>query len=163
MIGVETRRFAEMTGALLATTHQRCPKCGKGRLIPDDAELSMRRCDACGEALPLEEIGKMHAVEGGDEGRRAICEKERRYALHMIVASELLVVAGAIWAVVSGSWATLAGAIVIAFVLLMNATVARYRAWQIEHARMFEARAPFRDYLSWEAANIAASWNRSGS
>ncbi|WP_264051530.1 MULTISPECIES: hypothetical protein [Methylobacterium] len=149
-VGPEHRRFASMTGTVLGGTHAPCPDCRRGQLVAVPDALDRRRCDdpACGAEYALAELGRTFAQEGAD--LRALAAHERRQAFTLFVAAEIIGVLAAAWAVYAHSWLTLWGALLLCIVVCATAMVSRYRAWQLEQGRMFEARAPLGAYLAAE-------------
>lgn len=149
-IGPEHRQFVAMTGSVLDTGQATCPRCRRGHLKPDPDALDMRVCDnpKCGVRLAPAEIGRALAVSGTDF--KALAAHERRQAMLLFLAAEVSCILAAAWAVYSGSWMTLFGAVMLGIVLCANAMLARYRAWQLENGRMFEARAPIGAFLAAE-------------
>lgn len=102
--------------------------------------------------MPLEALAEAALAVGAD--RAALAEQHRREATRLTISAQAGTIAASLWAVYSGSWATLWGGAAIAVVLLAMAVVARYRAWQVEHGRMFETQAPFGEFLAFEAAGL---------
>ena len=105
--------------------------------------------------MPLEALAEAALAVGAD--RAALAEQHRREATRLTISAQAGTIAASLWAVYSGSWATLWGGAAIAVVLLAMAVVARYRAWQVEHGRMFETQAPFGEFLAFEAAGLSAA------
>ncbi|MGN7126794.1 hypothetical protein [Methylorubrum thiocyanatum] len=153
-VGVEHRQLFETTGSVLGSIQAECPRCVKGRLAADPGMPELRTCDApdCGASFTIAELARSYAAAPVDVG--AIVAHERRQALLMFVAAQILVVAASAWAVWTRSWETLGGAVLLAVVICATAMVARYRAWQVETGRLFETRAPLFDFLRAEAAGL---------
>lgn len=149
-VGPEHRRFASMTGTVLGGTHASCPACRRGQLVGVPDALGLRKCDdpTCGAEFSLAELGRTYALEGADV--RDLAAHERRQAFTLFVAAEIIGVLAAAWSVYTRSWSTLWGALLLCIVVCATALVSRYRAWQLEHGRMFEARAPLGAYLAAE-------------
>lgn len=149
-VGPEHRAFAGMTGTVLGGTRTICPACRRGRLMGVPDALDRRRCDdpACGAEYALAEFGRTFALEGAD--LRALAAHERRQAVTLFVAAEIVGVLAAAWAIYAHSWLTLLGALLLCVVVCATAMVSRYRAWQFEQGRMFEARAPLGAFLAAE-------------
>ena len=149
-VGPEHRSFAAMTGTVLGGAHAACPICRRGHLRPDPAAPNLRQCDdpACRATFSLAEMGRTFAIEGADV--RDLAHESRRQALVLFLTAVLLGVLAAAWAVFAQSWLTLLGAVLLCTVVLASALVQRYRAWQLDQGRMFEARAPFGAFLASE-------------
>ncbi|WP_299592504.1 hypothetical protein [uncultured Tateyamaria sp.] len=71
---------------------------------------------------------------------------ERRF----LIASAGAVGFGFLYYFVTGYLLTLIGAVLIATMLLFNALHLRYRVWQYVHKRLYENKAPVRDWLRHE-------------
>ncbi|WP_245293446.1 hypothetical protein [Methylobacterium sp. CCH5-D2] len=153
-VGPEHRTFAGMTGTVLGGTHATCPDCRRGRLLGDPQSLDLRRCDdpKCGATYSLAELGRTFALEGTDV--RELAAHERRQAVLLFVAAEIIGVLAAAWAIYARSWFTLVGALLLCIVICATAMVSRYRAWQLEQGRMFEARAPLRAFVAAELGGL---------
>lgn len=149
-VGPEHRTFAAMTGTVLGGTHAVCPACGRGHLRPDPGVPSLRKCDdpACGATFSLAEMGRTFALEGADI--RDLAHEARRQAFVLLLAAVLIAVVAAAWAIYAQSRLTLLGAVLLCIVVLASALVQRYRAWQLERGRMFEARAPLGAFMAAE-------------
>lgn len=149
-VGPEHRSFVSMTGTVLGGTHATCPACRRGQLVAVPDALDLRKCDngKCGAEYSLAELGRTFALEGADV--RELAAHERRQAFTLFVAAEIIGVLAAAWAVYTRSWFTLWGALLLCTVVCAAAMVSRYRAWQLEQGRMFEARAPLGAFLSAE-------------
>lgn len=149
-VGPEHRSFAAMSGTVLGGTHALCPTCRRGRLMSDPEALDLRRCDdpKCGATYSLAELGRTYALDGADP--RTLAADERQQALTLFVAAEIIGVLAAAWAIYARSWLTLLGAALLCLVVCATAMVSRYRAWQLEHGRLFEARAPLRAFAAAE-------------
>jgi len=146
-IGPEHRSFAAMTGTVLGGTHATCPHCRRGKLMPVPGAMDLRKCDdpGCGAEYALAEMGRTFALEHADVHQLAA--SARREAMTLFVAAEIIGVVAAVWAVYASSWMTLIGALLLCTVICATAMVSRYRAWQLEQGRMFEARAPLGTFL----------------
>lgn len=131
-----------MTGTVLGGTHATCPHCRRGKLMPVPGAMDLRKCDdpGCGAEYALAEMGRTFALEHADVHQLAA--SARREAMTLFVAAEIIGVLAAAWAIYARSWLTLFGAALLCLVVCATAMVSRYRAWQIEHGRLFEARAP---------------------
>lgn len=158
-IGPEHRSFAAMSGTVLGGTYALCPSCRRGRLMSDPEALDLRRCDnpKCGASFSLTELGRTYALDGTDP--RTLAVHERQQALTLFVAAEIIGVLAAAWAIYARSWLTLLGALLLCLVICATAMVSRYRAWQLEHGRLFEARAPLRAFA---AAELDGLFRRQG-
>lgn len=149
-VGPEHRTFAAMTGTVLSGAHATCPTCQRGHLLPDPGAPALRKCDdsVCGATYSLAEIGRTFALEGTDVSDLA--HEARRQALVLFLAAVLIGVVAAVWAIFAHSWLTLLGAVLLCIVVLASALVQRYRAWQLERGRLFEACAPLGAFLKAE-------------
>ncbi|BCM87627.1 hypothetical protein [Methylobacterium indicum] len=149
-VGPEHRSFAVMTGTVLGGVHAACPACRRGQLLPDPGSPALRKCDdpACGATFSLAEMGRTFALDGADA--RDLAHEARRQAFVLFLAAVLIGVLAAVWAVYAHSWLTLLGAVLLCTVVLASALVQRYRAWQLDRGRMFEARAPLGAFLAAE-------------
>ena len=159
-VGPEHRTFAAMTGTVLGGAHATCPACRRGHLLPDPGAPALRKCDqpACGATYSLAEMGRTVALEGADI--RDLAHEARRQALNLFLAAVLIGVVAAVWAIFAHSWLTLLGAVLLCIVVLASALVQRYRAWQLERGRMFEARAPLGAFLAAELAGLLGRGQR---
>ncbi len=153
-VGPEHKGFAAMGGTVLGGTHALCPTCRRGRLMSDPEALDLRRCDdpKCGATFSLPELGRTYALDGADP--RTLAAYERQQALTLFVAAEIIGVLAAAWAIYARSWLTLLGAALLCLVVCATAMVSRYRAWQLEHGRLFEARAPLRAFAVSEVQGL---------
>lgn len=157
-VGPEHRSFASITGTVLGGTRAICPACQRGQLVSVPDGLDLRRCDnpRCGAEYSLAELGRTFALEGAN--MRELAAHERQQAFTLFVGAEVIGVAAAAWAVYAHSWLTLLGALLLCIVICAAAMVSRYRAWQLEQGRMFEARAPLGAFL---AAELGGRFRRS--
>ena len=153
-VGPEHRTFAAMTGTVLDGAHAACPVCRRGHLLPDPSAPNLRKCDdaSCGGTFNLPEIGRTFALEGTDV--RDLAREARRQAFALFLAAVGIGVLAAAWAVFARSWLTLLGAVLLCTVVLASALVQRYRAWQLERGRLFEARAPLGAFLAAELSGL---------
>ncbi|MDP4025777.1 hypothetical protein Q8W71_24400 [Methylobacterium sp. NEAU 140] len=153
-VGPEHRSFVGLTGTVLGGTHAPCPNCRRGQLVAVPDALDRRRCDdpKCGAEYALAELGRTFALEGADV--RELAVHERRQAVTLFVAAEIIGVLAAAWAVYARSWLTLVGALLLCLIICATAMVSRYRAWQLEHGRTFEARAPLGAFLAAEVDGL---------
>lgn len=153
-VGVEHRQLYATTESVLGGIQAECPLCLKGRLAADPVDPELRTCDApeCGASFTLAELARAHVVSRPHP--EEIVTRERRQAMTLLVAAQILIVAAAAWAVWTRSWQTLGGSVLLALVLCATAVVSRYRAWQIENGRLFETRAPLSDFLRSEVATL---------
>ncbi|SEP49170.1 hypothetical protein SAMN04487843_12952 [Methylobacterium sp. ap11] len=149
-VGPEHKTFVAMSGTVLGGTHATCPACRRGRLMNDPESPALRRCDdpACGATFTLAEMGRTFALEGTDA--RDLARDARRQAWSLFLAAVVIGCLAAAWAVYAHSWLTLLGALLLCIVVLASALVQRYRAWQLDQGRMFEARAPIGAFLAAE-------------
>jgi len=76
---------------------------------------------------------------------------ERRF----LVASACAAAFGFLYFFLTGYLFTLFGAMLIAAMLLLNALSLRYRVWQYVHRRLYEKKAPLRDWLRHEFSSTA--------
>lgn len=154
VLGADHRAGLNVAERALAGRGPRCPACRTGRLGERPGDPTLRVCGnaACGAPVPLEALAEAALAVGAD--RAVLAEQHRREATRLTISAQAGTIAASLWAVYSGSWATLWGGAAIAVVLLAMAVVARYRAWQVEHGRMFETQAPFGEFLAFEAAGL---------
>lgn len=154
VVGADHRAGLTVAERALAGRGPQCPVCGVGRLgiHPGDPSLRVCRRVACGEVVPLAALADAAIAANAD--RAEVAQHHRREATRLIVAAQAGTITASLWAVYSGSWATLWGGAAIAVVLLAMAVIARYRAWQVEHIRLFETQAPFGEFLAFEAAGL---------
>ncbi len=154
VLGVDHRAGFSVAKRAMAAREPHCPTCGVGRLRGQDGDPSVRVCRnvGCGAIVSLAVLADEAMTV--NEDRIEIVARHRREAIRLILAAQAGAIAASIWAIYSGSWATLWGGAAIAVVLLAMAVVARYRAWQVEHVRMFEAKPPFGEFLASEAASV---------
>lgn len=131
-----------------------CPACGTGRLREQPGDPTLRVCQSQDCAAVVSLAALADEAMATDTNRSEIVARHRRDAVRLIVTAQAGTLAASIWAIYSGSWATLWGGLGIALVLVSMAVVARYRAWQVEQVRMFEARPPFGEFLAFEAASV---------
>lgn len=143
--GTETRTFRAAVADVLGPRRAPCPACGKGTLVPSTTSLGARSCDACGASFPLEVLRQ--TIVADDETIARVAAGSRREALIAFVAADGIAVGSAIWAIVAGGLPTLIGGTALALLLLAFAATARYRAWQVEHRRLFETRPPIGEWL----------------
>jgi hypothetical protein len=153
-VGPEHRTFAAMTGTVLGGTHAACPVCRRGHLIGDPEAPNLRKCDdpTCGATFTLAEMGRTFALEGADV--RDLAREARRQAFVLFLAAVGIGVLAAAWAILAHSRLTLLGAMLLCTVVLASALVQRYRAWQLERGRLFEARAPFGAFVAAELSGL---------
>ena len=154
VVGADHRAGFKAAERALAGLRPHCPTCGTGRLERVAGSPSLRACSnqECGATVSLDALSGAALELGIDRAEAAA--QHRREATHLIYGAQSGTIAASLWAAYSGSWATLAGGAGIAAVLLALAVVARYRAWQVEHVRMFELQAPFRDFVQNEIGTL---------
>jgi ribosomal protein S27AE len=143
--GPETRTFRSVAADVLGTRQTPCPACGRGTLIASPVDAGARICDACGEAFPLEVLRQTVVVD--DETAAEVANANRREALVAFVTADVVAIGSAAWSIAAGGLPTLLGGAALALLLAAFAATARYRAWQVESRRLFEARPPLGDWL----------------
>lgn len=143
--GAETRTFRAAVADVLGPRRAPCPACDKGTLVPSTTDLGARICEACGASFPLEVLRQ--TIVADDETVARVAAASRREALIAFLAADGVAIGSAIWAVVAGGLPTLVGGTMLALLLLAFAATAHYRAWQVEHRRLFEARPPIGAWL----------------
>ena len=153
VLGADHRAGLNVAERALAGRGPRCPACRTAALVSGPA-TPPSGCAATGRAeRPCH--SRLWRRQPWLSGRIGpLAEQHRREATRLTISAQAGTIAASLWAVYSGSWATLWGGAAIAVVLLAMAVVARYRAWQVEHGRMFETQAPFGEFLAFEAAGL---------
>lgn len=126
-----------------------CPNCGAvGSISLQDAihhdsgdTTYVLGCDHCEHVEEVEMM--LEAVSRTIDELRI---GERRF----LIASGCAAAFGFLYYFLTGYLFTLFGAMLIAATLLVNALSLRYRVWQYVHRRLYEKKAPVRDWLRHE-------------
>lgn len=129
-----------------------CPRCGTGSLQPT-GDRELRRCDGCGSSVSLDELAIRNGYWMGDTAAQRQ-ERFRRRArlLAQIAVFSLVLAAGA--SISAGSPRMLVAAIFLVTPIFAGVFAMRYRAWQAETGRVYEAKAPFGDFIR----DLVRSW-----
>ncbi len=114
----------------------RCSSCGGEIRVDAGGEM------VCADCGPVDTPVIIDGVAEAMDSKRAIVRDRRAAARKLTLFAEVVVMVTSGLAVWQGEWgAMITGAAVAAVVLLLGA-VERYRAWQLDNGRLFEARAP---------------------
>ena len=139
-------RYAAAAGRV-AFAHDRaaCPRCGSGWLQPT-ADRELRRCDGCGSSVSLDELASHHGKWLNDTAHQR--------QDHFRRSARIFVQFALVWLLVTVSWSAYARSAdmlivagVITFLAFVGFVAMRYRAWQASTGRVFEAQAPFADFM----------------
>ena len=122
-----------------------CPTCTDGLLQPTNDDET-RRCDHCGTVVTLDDLAILNGAWLDDTAaqRRDYCERHARLLVQIDLIS--LALAGA-WGAFTGSWSPLIAVGIFSVPMLTQAFMFRYRAWQAATGRVYEAKAPFGDFM----------------
>lgn len=137
-----------------------CPLCGHQLRFKHDHFIKRNGKKTQVEALCCEDPEcnyvtlferKLSQAEASQRPR-----KLRRSARQQIYICVAVLVISALIALYIHSIYTIGGGILLSFYIFLRALRVRYRAWQLEQNRLFEARAPLRDWLSYELSRFQA-------
>ncbi len=141
----EHRYAAAAARGAFALDRAACPYCGSGSLQPT-ADRELRRCDGCGSSVSLDELARHH----GEWLNETAAQRQD----HFRRSARILMQFAVVWLLLTASWSAYAGsaemlivAIVITGLTFVGWFAMRYRAWQAATGRVFEAQAPFGDFM----------------
>lgn len=122
-----------------------CPHCGSGSLQPT-ADRELRRCDGCGSSVSLDELARHH----GEWLNETAAQRQD----HFRRSARILMQFAVVWLLLTGSWSAYVGSVemlivasVITGLTFVGFFAMRYRAWQAATGRVYEAKAPFGDFM----------------
>lgn len=148
----EHRYLAEAAHKAFRKDRAACPKCGNGMLRPTEAK-ELRQCDGCGSVVSLDELAVRH-------GRRLSVTAAARQDYFLRSATTMFLIACAVLsgAVLYSGWTgsplLMLAAFLLSVPLFMGCFAMRYRAWQAATGRVYEAEAPFGDYMRDELRSL---------
>lgn len=141
----EHRYVGEAARGALRPDRAACPHCGSGSLQPT-GDRELRRCDGCGSSVSLNELASHHG--------EWLNETAARRQDHFKRSARLLMQFAVVWLLLTVSWSAYAGSVemlivgsVITGLTFVGFFAMRYRAWQAATGRVFEAQAPFGDFM----------------
>lgn len=136
--------FASLKSSLDAQGH-RCPECdspmvfvARGTDGRSDSALVCSSCDYS-EALVIEPQAALEKAE-----------RMSRQALQFLYIGMAIAVIASLIALFNRSSLTLLGGVLLGIILWLQAAGFRYRQWQYENMRLFEPKAPIKDWLTAE-------------
>lgn len=113
----------------------RCSSCG-GELRADASEMVCADCGLVDTPVIVDGVAQP------TDSTRAIVRDRRAAARKLTLFAEIVVIVTSGLAVWQGEWGAMITGAAVAAVVLLLAAVERYRAWQLDNGRLFEARAP---------------------
>lgn len=122
-----------------------CPKCDGNMRPIQQVDQSQREisqviltCEQCEHEEDVTAI-----IKNAAQSYQALASAEKQYALIALA----LLIGSTILAIIIGNVFTFLGGCLLTLVLMLYALLMNYKQWQIRNGRLFEAKAPFKDYL----------------
>ncbi|TCM46322.1 hypothetical protein C8J36_11925 [Rhizobium sp. PP-F2F-G48] len=141
----EHRYISAAARGALRADRAGCPVCETGSLRPT-GDTEARCCDQCGTVVTLDDL----AIFNGERLEDSATQRHdyfRRHArlLGQVAALSLVLAAGA--SLYAASAQMLVAALLLSVPILAGVFAMRYRAWQAATGRVYEAKAPFGDFM----------------
>lgn len=131
--------------SLKSNTRHLCPNCGGNmhpvqQIDPSQNEVSqvILSCEIC----PYEE-DVTAVIKNAATAYQSLASAEKQYALLALA----MLIGSSIIAVILGNIFTFVGGCLLTIVLMLYAMLMNYKQWQIRNGRLFETKAPIKDYI----------------
>ncbi len=148
----EHRYLADAAHKAFRKDRAACPKCGNGMLRHTEAK-ELRRCDGCGSVVSLDDLAIHHGSRLDATAAQRL-DYFLRSATRMFLIACAVLSAAVLYSGWTGSPELMFAAFLLSIPLFMGCFAMRYRAWQAATGRVYEAKAPFGDYMRDELRSL---------
>lgn len=139
------RYVAAVAREALRPDRAACPSCEAGSLQPTNDD-EVRRCDHCGAVVTLDDLAILNGAWLNETAPQRKDYFERQARVLAGIGLTCLAIA-ATSTLFTGWWPPLLAVGIFLIPLLSHFLFFRYRAWQAATGRVYEAKAPFGDYI----------------